>query len=125
MIELNAQSRRRIEVDDRRAIAFMGPELRVYGTPSMIEDVETACRDLLLGMVEPGQDSVGTHVDFSHLGAARLGDWVELEIAIVSAEARRVVFEARVHAAGQLIGSGRHERAVVSVERLKQRLAVS
>jgi hypothetical protein len=33
----------------------MGPEIRVYATPAMIEMV---CRNLLLEMVERGTDSV-------------------------------------------------------------------
>lgn len=123
MIQINSKRDRRIQVDDRRAIDFMGPELRVYGTPSMIEDMEMAARELLLEMLESGQDSVGTRVEFSHDGPARLGEAVELEIAIVEAEGKRVVFTAEFRANGQAIASGRHERAVVSVERLKQRLA--
>ena len=59
-MQIKAKTEHTVLVDDRRAIAFMGPELRVYGTPSMIEDMEMACRNLLLESLPEGEDSVGT-----------------------------------------------------------------
>ena len=35
------------EVTRDRTIGFMGEALRVYGTPSMVRDIEMACKDLL------------------------------------------------------------------------------
>ncbi len=122
MIEVGAKAARRVLVDDQRAINFMGPEIRVYATPAMIQDVEMVCRDLLLEMVEPGTDSVGTRVDVAHLGSLPVGGFADLEVVILSIAGRRVTFDVRVRANGALIGSGQHERAVVSIERLKARL---
>jgi fluoroacetyl-CoA thioesterase len=122
MITVGAKAERRVVVDDRRTISFMGPEIRVYATPAMIEDIEMACRDLLLEMIEPDHDSVGTRVDVSHLGSLTLGGLADLQVVIVSVAGRRVTFDANVRANGTLIGSGFHERAVVSIPRLKARL---
>ena len=35
---------RRFQVDKDRTIGFMGDALRVYATPSMVRDIEVACR---------------------------------------------------------------------------------
>ncbi len=123
MIATGASATRTVAVDDRRAIGFMGPDLRVYSTPAMIEDMEMACRDLLLEMLEPGQDSVGARVGVAHVGSAPLGGRVDITVAVVAVEGRRVTFEVAAATGGQPVGHGRHERAVVSLERLRARLA--
>jgi predicted thioesterase len=118
-----AHADRLITVDESRVINFMGPEMRVYATPSMIGDVEMVCRDLLLESLPTGQDSVGTFVEFHHTGAAKLGASVEIKVTVAQEDERRVVFEMKCETNGQVIGHGRHERAIVSIERLKKRLA--
>ena len=123
MIEAGRDLVRPITVDDRRAIDFLGPEIRVYATPAMIEDAEFAYRDLLLTMTGPGQDSVGTYVEFFHVGSARIEAEVALRVALVSSTDRRVMFEVTFTYCDKVIGHGRHERAIVSIERLKKRLS--
>ncbi|MEX0759938.1 MAG: hotdog domain-containing protein [Tistlia sp.] len=123
MIEAGATERRTVRVDEQRTIGFMGPELRVYATPAIVADVEMACRDLLLGALEPGYDSVGTRVEIDHLAAARLGAEVNVEVTVTEASDRRVSFAATVRGGDTLLAEVVHQRAVVSVERLKQRIA--
>jgi fluoroacetyl-CoA thioesterase len=43
---------RQFTVDEARAIDFMGPELRVYATPWIVQDLEYACRDWLLDHID-------------------------------------------------------------------------
>src|SRR3954470_17030690 len=93
VIEAGKDLVRHLTVDESRAIDFLGPEIRVYATPTMIEDAEFACRDLLLTMTDPGQDSVGTYVEFFHVGSAPIAAEVGLRVALVSSTDRRVMFE--------------------------------
>ena len=60
---------RKLDVNEERCIAFMGPENAVYATPRMVSDMEYTCRDLLLRHLDPGEDSVGAHVSIDHLAA--------------------------------------------------------
>lgn len=113
---------RQITVDDARAIGFMGPDLRVYSTPAMLQDVEFVCRNHLLSMLEPGQDSVGAYVELHHLGAARLGELVDITVTLDSQEKRRVNFTAHVTLNGKAIGEFKHGRAIVSVADLRRRI---
>ena len=71
-----------IDVDTARTIGFMGEELRVYSTPSLLYDVEVACRDLILPHIGEGKDSVGTRVELDHVGATLLGMWVEITVTL-------------------------------------------
>src|SRR5206468_786826 len=64
---------RKLTVDEPRVINFMGDDCRVYATPRIISDVEYTCRDFLLGHLDAGEDSVGTKVNWEHVGPALLG----------------------------------------------------
>lgn len=123
MIEVGHTLTRTIKVDAARTIDFMGPDARVYATPSMISDVEMLCRDMILPMVEQGQDSVGMRVVMDHLGSALLGNDVVLEATITSVEGRRVSFDATMTCNDKKIGVMQHMRGVVAIADLKARLA--
>lgn len=123
MIEVGAKEARSVVVDDARAVSFMGPELRVYATPAIVADVEMACRDLLLKSLEPGRDSVGVRVEIDHLASAPLGAEVRVEVEVTEAGERRVGFSGTVRHGDTVLAEVKHQRAVVSLERLKQRLS--
>ena len=114
---------RSITVDESRCIAFMGPASRVYATPEMINDMEYACRDLLLEHLEAGEDSVGAHVDVAHLAATPLGMTVTIDVKIIAIEKRRVSFEVLARDQLEECGRGTHVRFVVDIEKSKQRIA--
>lgn len=122
MIEVGAGAQRRLVVDDARTISFMGPDLSVYSTPSMLADIEMTCRDLLKEMLEPGADSVGAAVELTHSGAAVVGSTIDVDVVVAQVDGRKVVFDANVRCNGAVIGTARHHRAVVDVERLKARV---
>ncbi|MBX3646122.1 MAG: LysR family transcriptional regulator [Rhodocyclaceae bacterium] len=112
----------RIDVDTARTIGFMGEELRVYSTPSLLYDVEVACRDLILPHVGEGKDSVGTRVELDHVGATLLGMWVEITVKLTEVNGPAVTFEFSARDAVEEVGRGKHNRFVVGVEKTAQRL---
>ena len=73
---------RKISIDEKRCIGFMGKEGMVYATPMMVSDVEYSCRDWLLAHLDPGEDSVGTQVVIDHLAPTPLGFDVKLFISV-------------------------------------------
>jgi len=113
---------RKITVDEPRVISFMGEDCRVYATPRIISDVEYTCRDFLLGHLDPGEDSVGTKVNWEHLGPALLGEEVAVSIKLLQIDGRRVTFEASVEAGGDAVARGTHERFIVDVQKVRERL---
>jgi len=112
----------RIEVDHGRTIGFMGEDLRVYSTPSLLYDVEVACRELILPHVGQGKDSVGTRVEFDHVGATLLGMWVEITVRVAEVDGPAVTFEFSARDAVEEVARGRHSRFVVGLEKTAQRL---
>ncbi|HTF16370.1 MAG TPA: LysR family transcriptional regulator [Burkholderiales bacterium] len=113
---------RNITVDESRVIEFMGRDCRVYATPRIISDVEYTCRDFLLEHLDPGEDSVGTKVNWEHVGPALFGDVVAIAIKLAGIDGRRVTFEATVNAGPDAVARGTHERFIVDVHRVRERL---
>jgi fluoroacetyl-CoA thioesterase len=112
----------RVLVDESRVISFMGDDCRVYATPHIINDVEYACRNLLLPHLDPGEDSVGTRVNVEHVGPALLGDEAVIDVRLTEIEGRRLTFAASVKAGADEVLRGTHERFVVTVDKVRERL---
>ena len=112
----------RVEIDTDRTIGFMGEALRVYATPSMVRDIEIACRNLLLPHLDAGEDSVGTRVELDHLAATPLGFLVTLNVKVAAVEGRAVTFEVEGHDGVDTICRCRHQRFVADVKKTEARI---
>jgi len=114
---------RTFTVDRERTIDFMGEAARVYATPMLVRDIEIACRDFLLGHLEPGENSVGTRIELDHTAPTLLGMTVRIEASVAEAKGRSVTFEVTGSDGIDTICRGRHTRFVVDVKQTEQRLA--
>jgi predicted thioesterase len=112
-----------ILIDEARCIGFMGREGMVYATPKMVSDVEYACRDWLVGHLDAGEDSVGTHVTIDHLAATPLGLKVTIAVSVKEVDRKKVVFEFSVRDPVEECGRGTHVRFVVENAKRAERLA--
>ncbi|MCL4184182.1 MAG: LysR family transcriptional regulator [Burkholderiaceae bacterium] len=112
-----------LTVDRGRTIGFMGENARVYATPMLVQDIEIACRELLLEHLDAGEDSVGTRVEIDHLAATLMGMQVELKVTIAEVKGRAVTFDVEGRDGVDAICRGRHNRFVVDVEGTAARLA--
>ncbi len=115
-------STNRIDIDDARTISFMGDEGRVYATPELVRDIEMTCRDLLLKHIDDGQDSVGAHIDVSHIAATPIGMWVDITVTVKSLDGRMVSFEFAAHDSVEQICHGTHSRFIVDIAKTIERL---
>lgn len=111
-----------VEIDESRCIGFMGREGAVYATPRMVSDVEYTCRDFLLAHLDPGEDSVGTHVSIDHLAPTPMGMSVTVELKVAEVDRRKVVFAFTVRDIEE-VGRGTHVRYVVDTAKTRERLA--
>ena len=114
---------KQVTIGEDRCIGFMGKEGMVYATPKMVSDVEYACRDWLVGHLDAGEDSVGTHVTIDHLAATPLGLKVSIEVKVKEVDRRKVVFEFSVRDPVEECGRGAHVRFVVENAKRNERLA--
>ncbi|OGA07201.1 MAG: LysR family transcriptional regulator [Betaproteobacteria bacterium RIFCSPHIGHO2_12_FULL_69_13] len=112
-----------VVVDESRCIGFMGKEGMVYATPKMVSDVEYTCREFLLQHLDPGEDTVGTHVSVDHLAPTPLGMQASVEIKVTEVDRRKVVVAFSVRDALEEVGRGTHVRFVVDTAKTRERLA--
>lgn len=129
-ITIGAMREEQLEVTGEVAIKFLGMDgARVLSTPQMIGFMEKVSRDLLLEMLEPGMDSVGTIVNVKHLGAAPMGSKVTFRSKLVVLDGRRATFEVVAFDDEEKIGEGTHERFIITVanfaEKMKAKFARS
>ncbi len=112
-----------LTVDRGRTIDFMGESARVYATPMLVQDIEIACRELLLEHLDAGEDSVGSRVEIDHLAATLMGMPVELKVTVAEVKGRAITFDVEGRDSVDAICRGRHYRFVVDVAGLATRLA--
>jgi fluoroacetyl-CoA thioesterase len=117
-------------VPENKTVPFTYPEApdiasmpKVFATGFMVVLLEWVCIQLLNPHLDEGEGSLGTHVDVSHLAATPPGLTVTVDVECVAVNGRKVVFKVRAHDGVDLIGEGRHERAVVRWDRFNARVA--
>ena len=95
----------------------------VFATGYMVGLIEWACiRALKPHLDWPREQSVGIHVNVSHVAATPPGLEVRVKTRLVEKDGRRLVFEVEAHDGVDLISKGRHERFVIDKARFDQRL---
>ena len=105
------------------AIDFMGvKDARVLSTPNMILGLERTSRNAVLPLLDPGHDTVGTHVNVYHLAATPVGMTVTFRTEVISVEDRRVNFKVEAFDEKEKIAEGTHQRFVVNVARFAARV---
>jgi fluoroacetyl-CoA thioesterase len=123
-VPIGARREEKLLVTSDVAISFLGLENgRVLSTPQMILHMEKTSRNLLLPLLDPGHDSLGTRVNIAHLAAAPMGSTVIFRSEILEQNERRVTFKVEASRDGETIGEGTHERAIIHVERFAARMA--
>lgn len=122
-IEIGAKREEKLLVTSEVAIRFLGEQgAQVLSTPQMIRFMEFNCRNCVLPMLEPGYDTLGTHVNVWHLAAAPLGSCVAFTAEILSVTERRVEFRVEARDDAGKIGEGTHERTIVNVARFTEKM---
>jgi fluoroacetyl-CoA thioesterase len=94
----------------------------VFATPIMILAMENAALSAVSGYLKPGERAVGTAVDIRHLAATPVGSRVVATAVVTKVDGRHIVFEVAARDEIEEIGKGTHERMIVDLDRLQQRL---
>src|SRR5689334_10368831 len=94
----------------------------VFATPVMIMAMENAALNAVRAYLDPGESAVGTAVNIRHLAATPVGHQVIAEAVVTKVDGRRIEFDVNARDEIEEIGNGTHERMVVDVGRLNQRL---
>ena len=95
----------------------------VFSTPNLVLLLEEAAMEALAPFLGEDQSSVGSRVDVAHTAPTLLGQTVRATATVTEVDRRRVVFSIRVEDDVEVVGTGSHERFLVDVSRLEERLS--
>lgn len=102
---------------DSTAAAIGNTGVVVVSSPYVIGLLEEASHRAVKDFYEPGEATVGTRIDVSHLAPAFPGLEVVALAKLEVFEGRKLKFMVSAHQGDRLIMQGSHERAVVRLER--------
>jgi fluoroacetyl-CoA thioesterase len=86
----------------------------VFATGYMVGFIEWTCIQAINPHINwPEEQTVGTHIDVSHIAATPVGLEVTARVRLVEVDGRRLLFEVEVYDRADLVSKGRHERFVI------------
>jgi fluoroacetyl-CoA thioesterase len=95
----------------------------VFATGFMVGFLEWACIKCINPHIDwPIEQTVGTHVNVSHLAATPPGLEVTATVELIEVDGKRLVFSVEAHDGVDIISKGRHERFVINKERFDAKL---
>ena len=95
---------------------------KVFATPMMVTAMENAALNAVRNYLDAGESAVGTAVNIRHLAATPAGHRVTAEAEVTKVDGRRIEFKVSARDEIEEIGNGTHERMVVDMARIDQRL---
>jgi fluoroacetyl-CoA thioesterase len=95
---------------------------RVFATPMMVTAMENAALNAVRDYLDPGESAVGTLINVRHIAATPAGHRITAEAEVTKVDGRRIEFKVNARDEIEPIGDGTHERMVVDMHRLDQRL---
>jgi fluoroacetyl-CoA thioesterase len=96
----------------------------VLATGYLVALAEWACIELIKPHLDwPREQTLGTHVDLSHLAATPPGMEVELTVRVATVEGRKLTFAVTAHDGVDKVTEGRHERHVIDAARFEGKVA--
>jgi fluoroacetyl-CoA thioesterase len=121
----------RFTVPESKTVPHLYPESALFqdmphvlATGYLVGLMEWACIEALRPHLEwPREQSLGTHVDFSHVAATPPGRTVTIAVRLDRIDGRKLYFTLSAHDGVNLISQGTHERHVIDVARFNARLA--
>ena len=109
-------------VGPEHTASFVGSgRIAVLATPVMINLIEAAALNAE-HLLPSGHQSLGTHLDVSHVAATPVGLEVMATAEVVRVEGRVITFRVEARDTVETIGGGTHQRVVVSVGRFDERV---
>jgi fluoroacetyl-CoA thioesterase len=96
----------------------------VLATGFMVGLLEWACIEAIRPHLDwPTEQTLGTHVNFSHEAATPPGMTVTVQVRLTAVEGRKLSFAVQAHDGVDRISSGTHERFVIDAARFRAKVA--
>jgi len=118
-------------VQEEKTVPHLYPESpefqvmpRVFATGFMVGLFEWACIQAINPYIEwPTEQTVGIHVNFSHLAATPPGLTVTIKVKLEKIEGRKLTFSLVAHDGVDKISEGTHDRFIINAEKFNRKMA--
>ena len=118
MLEVGLSKELSEEVTKEKLASARGSgALDVYATPEMITMMEKAALLAVSNELSEGDTTVGTAVNIKHTSPTVLGSTVRAIARLIEIDGRRLLFEVKAFDEAGEIGSGTHERFIVTIDK--------
>ena len=97
--------------------------IAVLATPVMINLIEEAALAAVEDALPDGKQSLGTHLDVSHVAATPVSMRVTATAELIAIDGRKLTFRVTAQDEKELIGEGAHTRVVVTADTFSDRVA--
>lgn len=95
----------------------------VFATGYMVGLIEWTCIQAINPHLNwPEEQTVGTHIDVSHVAATPAGFTVTVGVTLTGVDGRRLIFDVEAHDGVDLITRGKHERFIINREKFDDRM---
>ena len=119
----------RFTIPESKTVPHLYPEAALFqqmphvlATGYLVGLLEWACIEAIRPHLDwPREQSLGTHVNFSHLAATPPGRTITVDVRLDKVEGRKLAFTLSAHDGVNLISEGTHERHVIDAERFNAR----
>jgi fluoroacetyl-CoA thioesterase len=120
----------RYRIPETKTVPHLYPESDMFrempavlATGFMVGLMEWACIELLRPHLDwPSEQTLGTHVNFSHEAATPPGLTVTINVRLEKMQGRKLEFYVEAHDGIDRISGGRHERFVIDAARFSAKV---
>jgi fluoroacetyl-CoA thioesterase len=120
----------RFKIPETKTVSHLYPESDLFrempavlATGFMVGLMEWACIDALRPHLDwPAEQTLGTHINFSHEAATPPGMTVTISVRLEKIEGRKLEFHVEAHDGIDRISVGRHERVVIDAARFNAKV---
>jgi predicted thioesterase len=114
-------------VGDEHTAQHLGSgAVKVLATPQMVLLMERAGVAAVDHLLSDGYRTVGVHLDVQHLAPTPLGFEVRATAELIEVDGRRLTFRVQAYeepfGRDQLVGQGTHQRAIINLQRFRERV---
>jgi fluoroacetyl-CoA thioesterase len=118
-------------VPESKTVPHLYPEATMFqempavlATGFMVGLLEWACIETIRPHLDwPSEQTLGTHVNFSHEAATPPGLTVTVSVELTHVEGRKLKFRVEAHDGIDKISAGTHERYVIDAQRFRAKVA--
>jgi len=96
--------------------------VEVFATPAMIAFMEQVCMQNALQFLPEGYNTVGTHVNVSHIKASPVGAKITVNTKITEFDGKIITFDVIAFDNYSEIGRGSHKRAIINVAKFMSKI---